>query len=45
MFMPENHTGANISEALTQTLQQWELSHSSLVCLTTDNGLNIVSAC
>lgn len=45
MFMPEDHTGANISKALTQTLQQWELSQSNLVCLTTDNGSNIVSAC
>uniref|UniRef100_A0A1X7VXR6 DUF659 domain-containing protein n=1 Tax=Amphimedon queenslandica TaxID=400682 RepID=A0A1X7VXR6_AMPQE len=44
MFKREDHTGSNISEALTQAMQQWELNNSSLVCITTDNGSNMILA-
>ena len=44
MFIPEDHTGKNIADALTQALDQWKLQQSSLVTLTTDNGTNMISA-
>ncbi|XP_051997764.1 E3 SUMO-protein ligase ZBED1-like [Xyrauchen texanus] len=44
VFMPENHTSDNISDALRHTFEEWSLDEKKLVCITTDNGANIVAA-
>ena len=43
--MPEDHTGANIQEALSETLHQSKLAESKLVGITTDSGSNIKLMC
>ena len=43
-FLPEDHTGDNIANALEGVHSSWNLHPSRQVCLTTDNGSNIVSA-
>ena len=43
-FLPEDHTGVHLSEAMEAALSLWELDSANQVCLTTDNGSNIVSA-
>ena len=43
-YMPEDHTAGNLAEALTTTLESWNLQPHSQVCITTDNGSNIVKA-
>ena len=43
-FMPEDHTGENLVEAMKCSLEAWELDESKQVCLTTDSGANIVNA-
>ena len=40
----EDHTGQNLSEAVTNVLANWELTIEQIVAITTDNGSNIVSA-
>ena len=42
--MPEDHTGENISDVLKGCLASWKLTEDKQVCLTTDNGANIVCA-
>ena len=44
LYLLEDHTSENLAEALEETLESWELDASKQVCLTTDNGRNIVSA-
>ena len=39
----EDHTGQNITEALEDILDNWELSPENLVATTTDNGSNFVA--
>ncbi len=43
--MPEDHTADNISAALSDILDAWQLSSTKQVAITTDNGSNIVLAC
>ena len=43
-FLPENHKGDNISDALKSTLEFWGLDVTNQVCMTTDNGSNIIKA-
>ena len=40
----EDHTGANISESITDIMANWQLSPDKLVTTTTDNGSNFVAA-
>lgn len=40
-FMPEDHTGQNIADVLRESLAQWRLNESKLVCITTDNAANV----
>jgi hypothetical protein len=40
----EDHTGQNLAEAVQDILANWELTSERLVCTTTDNGSNFVSA-
>ena len=44
-FMPQDHTADNLSVAMTDILAAWELNSIQQVCITTDNGSNIVCAC
>ena len=43
-FLPKDHTGIHIAEAMESTLDSWGLPEKKQVCLTTDNGSNIVNA-
>jgi len=40
----EDHTGGNIACAITDILDNWNLSFKKLIATTTDNGSNIVAA-
>ena len=44
LFMPQDHTADNIAESMAETLDAWGLKAANQVCLTTDNGRNIVCA-
>lgn len=44
LYFPQNHTGENISDAIRETLESWKLDSKNQVCLTTDNGSNILCA-
>ena len=44
-YLPMDHTGTNIAEALEETIQQWGLEVEKLVGITTDSGSNIKLAC
>ena len=44
-YLPEDHTAANIQEALSDTLKCWKLDVSKLVGITTDSGANVKAAC
>ena len=43
-FLPEDHTGENLAEAFLSALDSWDLKADQQVCLSTDNGSNIVNA-
>ena len=43
-YLPEDQTGENIAAALREILESWGIDVSKQVCLTTDNGSNIVCA-
>ena len=43
-FLPEDHTGENLTEALLSALDSGDLKADQQVCLSTDNGSNIVNA-
>ena len=43
--MPEAHTSINLQEALTSSLEQWNLDTDKQVAITTDRGANIKLAC
>ena len=43
-FLPQGHDASNIADALRETLDEWKLNSANQVCLTTDNGANIVAA-
>ena len=43
-FLPEDHTRFHLGEAMKAALSLWELDSTNQVCLTTDNGSNIISA-
>ena len=42
--MYDDHTGQNISDALLDVLENWELKQDKVVAITTDNGANVVAA-
>ena len=44
LYFPEDHTGENLSDAIKETLQSWNLDSKNQVFLTTDNGSNILCA-
>lgn len=43
-FFPEDHTGEVIAQGLAEALASWDLQEEKLVCITTDNGANVVKA-
>ena len=43
-FLPKDHTRIHIAEAMESTLDSWGLPEKKQVCLTIDNGSNIVNA-
>ena len=43
-FLPQDHTGENIADALDSTLESWNLAQNKQVRLTTDSGSNIINA-
>ncbi len=43
-FAPESHTAAMPAEALQDGLQAWGVGEEKVVCITSDNGANIVAA-
>lgn len=43
-FLPEDHTGEIIAQGLQDALMSWNLNEARQVCITTDNGANIVKA-
>lgn len=45
MFMLQDHTGENLSEAMQSALESWGLEEDEQVCLTTDNGANNYGEC
>ncbi|CAL9689321.1 unnamed protein product [Knipowitschia caucasica] len=43
-FFPDDHTGENIAKGLKEFLNSWKLGEEKQVCVTTDNGANVVKA-
>ena len=43
--MPEAHTGSNLQDALTSSLDQWNLDAEKQVAITTDSSATIKLAC
>ncbi len=43
-FLPEDHTGKIITQGLKDALMSWNLNAAHQVCITTDNGANIIKA-
>ncbi|KAK6195114.1 hypothetical protein SNE40_000606 [Patella caerulea] len=42
MYTPEDHTGSILANGLKETLELWDLKEEFQVCVTTDNGSNII---
>lgn len=40
-FLPEDHTAANLADALQEALHDWGLKDNNMSCVTTDSGSNI----
>ncbi|KAM3834008.1 E3 SUMO-protein ligase ZBED1-like [Diretmus argenteus] len=43
-YVPDNHTADILGENIKSALADWGLDEHKLVCITTDNGANIVAA-
>ncbi|KAK0140110.1 Zinc finger BED domain-containing protein 1 [Merluccius polli] len=43
-FFPQDHTGEAIAQGLREALASWSLPEERQVCITTDNGSNVVKA-
>lgn len=44
LYVPADHTAENLADGMNEILNQWQLSPTKQVCLTTDSGANIVKA-
>ena len=40
----DSHTGENMANELSEILDDWKLTRTKLVCATTDNGSNVLTA-
>ena len=45
LYLPDDHTGENIAQALTETLRTWELDSVKQVCVTSDNERKYCLCC
>ena len=43
-YFPDDHTGQLIAQGLRESLESWGLDEELMVCITTDNGANVVKA-
>ncbi|XP_036940317.1 E3 SUMO-protein ligase ZBED1-like [Acanthopagrus latus] len=43
-FFPQDHTGEAIAQGLREALASWSLREEKQVCITTDNGSNVIKA-
>ncbi|XP_060780514.1 E3 SUMO-protein ligase ZBED1-like [Neoarius graeffei] len=43
-YFPDDHTGELIAQGLREALESWGLDEELQVCITTDNGANVVKA-
>ncbi|XP_073344944.1 E3 SUMO-protein ligase ZBED1-like [Pagrus major] len=43
-YFPDDHTGELIAQGLRESLESWGLDEELMVCITTDNGANVVKA-
>ena len=43
-YLPQDHTGTNLAKAMEAALAMWDLDAANQICVTTDNGSNIISA-
>lgn len=43
-FFLQDHTGESIAQGLREAMASWSLQEDRLVCITTDNGANVVKA-
>ncbi|XP_030012474.1 zinc finger BED domain-containing protein 1-like [Sphaeramia orbicularis] len=44
LYFPDDHTGVMLAQGLRDTLESWGLQECHLVCVTTDNATNNISA-
>ncbi|XP_038162536.1 E3 SUMO-protein ligase ZBED1-like [Cyprinodon tularosa] len=44
VYFPEDHTGVMLAQGLRDALESWGLQERNLVCVTTDNASNNISA-
>ncbi|XP_026028480.1 zinc finger BED domain-containing protein 1-like [Astatotilapia calliptera] len=44
VYFPDSHTSENIAHVLREVLASWDLKEDRQVCITTDNGANVVRA-
>ena len=44
LFVLQDHDADNLADVMTETLANWNLNPVDQVCLTTDNGSNLVCA-
>ena len=44
-YMPEDHTGEQLQDALSTSFDEWNLDSSKFVAITTDSESNIKLAC
>ena len=44
LYVPQDHTADNLADAMVDTFDTWGSDAAKQVCLTTDNGRNIVCA-
>lgn len=43
-YFPDDHMGELIAQGLRECLESWGLDEEQMVCITTDNGANVVKA-
>ena len=44
LYLPQSHTGTSIAKVLESILEFWGLKSEQQICITTDNGSNMVAA-
>ena len=44
VIFPQDHTRDAIAQGLREAMASWSLQEERLVCITTDNGSNVVKA-